>query len=267
MRQASKNSKYTNDNESKNTNIFYLRLMLYIVLLTSIPFMFYNPDLSFGFLDIFRQDFFKTEIVLSGYKNNTEGLIKAIQDNNAKIVKLFVRSGFNLNSLTFSGISPLCSAAENGNQEIVDILMRGNINLLIKNPSNGLTPLYCAIKGNNINIIDKFAENGVSLTTRNQWADGISPLHYAAALGRDTIVSYLISKGADVNLADSSGQTPLHMAVLQDNITVLYILINAGAYVDIVDKSGLTPLDIVIQKENKNYISLLERYTKIKEKP
>lgn len=40
-----------------------------------------------------------------------------------------------------------------------------------------------------------------------------TPLHSAVSAGHTAIVQALISGGADVNAANSSGQTPLHYAV------------------------------------------------------
>ena len=45
------------------------------------------------------------------------------------------------------------------------------------------------------------------------YLQGWTPLHSAVSAGHNDVVQDLISLGADVNAANSSGQTPLHYAV------------------------------------------------------
>ena len=52
---------------------------------------------------------------------------------------------------------------------------------------------------------------GVNKTTR----EGRSALLYAASKGRENIVTFLLSRGADTNSADTLGATPLHRSVSQ----------------------------------------------------
>uniref|UniRef100_M4BI75 PH domain-containing protein n=1 Tax=Hyaloperonospora arabidopsidis (strain Emoy2) TaxID=559515 RepID=M4BI75_HYAAE len=70
-----------------------------------------------------------------------------------------------------------------------------------------------------------------------------SPLHAAVHNGQLSMVNYLVSKGADVNLCDYKGRRPLH--VVKQSVELALIiesLIDAGADIDATDKHGLTPL-------------------------
>ena len=42
-----------------------------------------------------------------------------------------------------------------------------------------------------------------------KYADGSTPLHFAAVVGRREVVELLIAEGADVNAKRSDGSTPL----------------------------------------------------------
>lgn len=56
------------------------------------------------------------------------------------------------------------------------------------------------------------------------------------------IVRYLVSKGADVDIADNRGATPLHRCASKGNMSVLKILLDCDIHVDAKDNYGNTPL-------------------------
>ena len=84
---------------------------------------------------------------------------------------------------------------------------------------------------------------GFSVKDRDDF--GMTPLHYAAALGSNPdVITALTEAGADVNARDEDGWTPLHRAAsLNDNPDVITTLIKAGADGSIEDIFGKTPFD------------------------
>jgi len=58
------------------------------------------------------------------------------------------------------------------------------------------------------------------------------------------IVRYLLSRDADVDIADNRGATPLHRCASKGNISVLKLLLDSGPrlHVDAKDSYGNTPL-------------------------
>jgi len=236
-----------------------LKVIICLIFLALIPVLLYNPSISLGPLDIFRKDFFKTELIVSGSKYNSDGLAKAISSGDLKSIKLYVNSKMDLNELSQSGKSPLCLACETGNLDIVNTLLQGDINLVKRNSSDGLTPVFCAVKSNNVNVLKRLKEAGIRVDVRSQYNNGISPLHYAATLGSDAIVDFLIKNGVDVNSVDLLGKTPLHYAVTQNNPFVVLELINFGASLNAQDKEGNTPLDVAVSKNNEAVVKILKR--------
>ena len=236
-----------------------LKVIFCLLLFALIPVIMYNPYIPLGPLDNFRKDFFKTELIISGSKYNPDGLVKAIVSNDIQKVRLYTNSRMDLNELTRSGKSPLCVACEFGNTEIVSTLLQGNVNLIRRNSSDGMTPVFCAVKSNNVKILEKLKNQGIRLDVRSPYNNGISPLHYAASLGHDSIVAYLIKNGVDVNSVDLSGKTPLHMAASQSNPIVVIELINFGASLNAKSDDGKTPLDIATETKNIYIEKILKR--------
>lgn len=60
---------------------------------------------------------------------------------------------------------------------------------------------------------------------------GWSPLHQAINDGRCEVASFLLTKGADVNITDSKSLTPLHLACLSGKLDCFMMLLEAGASV------------------------------------
>eukprot|EP00053_Salpingoeca_punica_P008775 m.78339 g.78339 ORF g.78339 m.78339 type:complete len:593 (+) comp14742_c0_seq2:161-1939(+) len=86
---------------------------------------------------------------------------------------------------------------------------------------------------------------------------GESKLHKAAMNGKVEAVLDLISKGADVNLADNSGWTPLHYAA---DPAVSETLLKAGANVDAVHETGNTALHEASKHDNVDVLRILLKY-------
>lgn len=246
--------------KKQSTNSVAMKVIIIIFAIASIPFILFNPDISFGPLDVLRRGLFSSEILMKQGKISSDGLAKAISDNDLGLVKLYVRSGTDLNKLDSKGVSPLCHALKLGNMDIVNFMLKGEINVFQENFSDGLTPVFCAIHSGNTKTYDALKEVGVEFNSRNDKVDGMSPLHYAAMLGKDGFVSYLVDYGAVINLHDSNGRTPLHYAAQQDNIVVMHILLNAGADANLQDDDYMTPLDYAVQTGHEDYIQLLQNH-------
>lgn len=71
-------------------------------------------------------------------------------------------------------------------------------------------------------------------------ADGYSPLHWAAAMGRMEFVDLLLSAGSDVNAGKAF--PPLHLAVLQNQTDVVNFLVEKGADVNQRSSKGVSPI-------------------------
>lgn len=74
-----------------------------------------------------------------------------------------------------------------------------------------------------------------------------TPLHIAAALGKEVEVEALIKAGVDVNISSKNGWRPLHKAVLFRNIPVVKYLLRPDINTDVhaTTRIGETALNIL----------------------
>ena len=76
---------------------------------------------------------------------------------------------------------------------------------------------------------------------------GYSPMHAAASYSSLTIIEYLVSHGADVNIRDEDGDTPL---LVSETPEVFEALVAAGADPNAVDAQGKGIVDKCMEDEN-----------------
>lgn len=65
-----------------------------------------------------------------------------------------------------------------------------------------------------------------------------TPMHAAASYGQHQVLSYLVSKGGDVNVTDEDGDTPLYTV---ENVETAQWLISHGAITDRRNNEGVSP--------------------------
>ncbi|KAH9037874.1 ankyrin [Lactarius pseudohatsudake] len=69
-----------------------------------------------------------------------------------------------------------------------------------------------------------------------------TPMHAAASYGHLDVLTYLISRGGDVNVTDEDGETPLYTV---ENIETAQFLVDHGADPALRNNEGLTPADFL----------------------
>ena len=97
----------------------------------------------------------------------------------------------------------------------------------------------------------------------------ITPMHRATKSPK--VIQAMIKRGANFNVADSSGDTPLHWAVRDRNVESVKLLLEAGANVTAIDKEGRSPsywcksydgINFPGDAEKKEFSKLLDAATK-----
>ncbi|QQO09935.1 ankyrin repeat domain-containing protein [Breznakiella homolactica] len=226
-------------------------------------------------------------------------LIKAIKENNSAEAKEIIDSGYDINEPRglYAKTSPLIIAAEYENIEIIKLLVEKGAD--INTVYSRTTALTEAIIKNNACIVSYFLDNGgnadqiiddlfysTPLLNAGQFSDNIDIfsklIEYGASvnyleyrltgqttclgtiLRRDIpdkfkIADFLINSGAEVNIADVSGNTILHDAVNRNDIETAEYLIQKNIDILVPNKMNETALDIARRSNNTRIIQLLEK--------
>jgi ankyrin repeat protein len=110
---------------------------------------------------------------------------------------------------------------------------------------NVCTPLHLACLRGHGSVVSMLIDRG---------ADVNVALRRACDAGHGSVVTMLIDRGADVNVADRDGWTPLYWACDAGHGSVVTILIDGGADVNVADRNGLTPLHSACRLTHTNGI-------------
>ena len=128
------------------------------------------------------------------------------------------------------------------------------------NPDITVFPLHFAAAEGDLGTIKKLlekphAKSGNTLSKVRETFDvnqsfmdlprGSTPLQWAAAKQYTSIVSYLLSKGANVNQPTRKGQTALHLACAVNHLETIQKLVHSGADTEARDEAGKTPRDLL----------------------
>ena len=135
-------------------------------------------------------------------------------------------------------------------------------------------PLFLAAANGNLDILSYLFEQGgnVNASSSSEYADPWSlpsefddylpiwrtPLIVALTNGHNDAFTFLIDKGADVNLQDHGGYAALHYAVQRRNFDAISCLVDNGADVNLFTSSKETPLILACtQSRNMKTINFL----------
>jgi hypothetical protein len=96
---------------------------------------------------------------------------------------------------------------------------------------------------------------------------GRMPIHRAVLLNDDVLVTHLLVKGADPNVADRHGCTPSHDVFYQGNFRLANLLVLNGADLERRDIIGKTPIDLAMMMGHRDLALYFERHGRRHPKP
>jgi ankyrin repeat protein len=185
---------------------------------------------------------FKADPALKDNDGNTP-LHKAVKlAYEPAIVEALIGAGAPVNSANLEGDTPLMLCVSAGNYQYADALIKGGADIFLKN-LKGESPLSLAV-ARGVDAVDKIVLPSNVLQRDNS---GNSVLISAIVLkGSPEVVSLILSKGADPNVRNNSGDTALHVAVRQKLSAQALLLLNAKADIFIANSNQETPLFLAL---------------------
>ena len=195
--------------------------------------------------------------------NGMTPLMQAAISNNLSVCIELLNANAKINMQNKNGITALMFAAHSGHLQVCKLLVDKGADIEIKDKDGNTAPQYA--KNEDIrNLLKMFdiwdaAEIGTAQTlqkafekskhpvdaVRNNW----TALMFAVQGNNIDTMTYLISKGANVNFKNEKSITPLLIAILQNKLEACNLLLAKGAEIDKPDKDGWTALHYAVSNK------------------
>ena len=165
---------------------------------------------------------------------NTQAIHRAAANGNEEIVDILIRFGCNL-ELKWNGHAPLSTAVWSTREGVTELLARTKIAINGLDPGKLSSPLHLAAQRSFHPGMRSLLKAGASVDIRNQIQ--ATPLHMAASRGDSLGVKLLLEHGATISFRDKDGRSALQLAATRGFDNVVQVLLDYGAEIDGYDAS------------------------------
>ncbi len=111
-----------------------------------------------------------------------------------------------------------------------------NVNPVQTQSQYTVDTLIQAVTDGNITTVAKHLQAKLDVNTKDNKGNAL--LHLSIISQNDKMLSYLLSKGAHVDILNEKGMTPLHLAVEANAQSTLTLLLSNGANTSILNQAG-----------------------------
>ncbi|CAH3150822.1 unnamed protein product [Porites lobata] len=203
-------------------------------------------------------------------KNGKTALHHAVygSDVSCEILSCLIEMGADVNAGGNINHTPLMIAAEKGHINAVTFLIRNGADVDLQDQNYGETALFCAVRGFDASceVLNCLTKNGADINASSKRM--LTPLMIAAKMGCINAVTFLMERGAIVDLQDKDGKTALHYAVhtlhhacrFHSSCEILSCLIETGADVNARAKNKSTPLMMACEYGHLNAVTFLTEH-------
>ena len=188
------------------------------------------------------------------HKGKTALMIMA-QDGDTNLISLLITAGAEVNAVNPRGGSALMYAAVGGYFTAVQLLLNHGAKVNAAG-TNGWTALMIAAARGHAEVLQLLLDHGAHVNTRDIY--GWTPLMRAAFQKHPGAVKKLIEhKSVNINAQDDNGATALHHVASKGFVEIAKILIEHGADTQSKDQQGHTPLMVASAHHHKRLVDLL----------
>lgn len=181
----------------------------------------------------------------------------AIENGDIEIVEMLLNAGANVYVRDNLGRAVLHFAVKNGNIEIVKVLLNAGANLGVQDKC-GKTVLHFAVENDKIEIVKVRLNAGANVYVQDDFGNTV--LHSAVETGFPVIVEHVLKHCPDVNSINSKdviGRTALHIACKEGHKQIVIALVAHGSDINIMCDDNETPLDFANDFE---IVDILKRH-------
>lgn len=230
---------------------------------------------------------------VNGCEGTVSPLTLAAKNNKQAVVQLLIARGASPNCVHPEEYSPLIFLCEDGNLELVELLIKAGAEVNHQVLKNKKTALYAACEFDQYEIVQLLLSNGATITNSSTFSplliavtcnhirilelllqqpnikvdtlftdENATALFLGCAKGFFNVVQLLLDKGADPNKGrEKDGNTPLLISCQKGFIRQVRILLQFGADPNLKRKTDSnTPLQISILRKEIEIQELLLQY-------
>lgn len=171
---------------------------------------------------------------------------------------IYARASQVVDALLEAGVEPtIHEAAALGDTAGVRALATRDRTLLASHAPDGMTALHLAAHFGRRETAVALLNLGAdpAATMKNALAN--TPLHAAAAGGRDALVELLVQAGAPIDARDGFGNTPLMVAAANGLVASVKLLLARGADPSARNAEGKTARDFALARDEDEVASFL----------
>jgi ankyrin repeat protein len=211
-------------------------------------------------------------------------LYLAAQENRLSLIPLLLAYGSDVFAADNSGVTPLDRALRDNGPALLSLITPETVQ---QSDNAGNTILHAAVKTRvNPELIGHILDQRALVNARNK--EGDTALHLAVRTGQRETGEFLLSRGADIFAANSSGESPLYLALIPNdgirqwmftpktaaardglgNSMLHYIaqwkldsfipfIIEKGVQVDTANATGETPLFMAVKYDGASTVRTL----------
>lgn len=121
---------------------------------------------------------------------------------------------------------------------------------------SGLTPImYSVMYSDELEPVEFLLNNGANLIERDCYYNSL--IHLLVKNNNKQILTYLLSKGMDVNTVNENGESPLQYACFWSNEEMVNVLVSEGADIHHIDNNNKSVIDWAMKYSSNEILSLL----------
>ena len=181
----------------------------------------------------------------------------AIENNRPKCLEVLIQKGFNPETFSQRGDTPMVYAARRGYVEMIRVLAKAGADVNKPVAMGHTNPLTAACEFGQVEAVKTLLDLGADINymTSTQWR----PVSAVALHDRDDVLAVLIERGANLNVASPQlKKTPLMVAADEDAVRCVQLLLATGVNKHAVSRDGWTAADFTYWKYDQDGVNSLK---------